>query len=283
VVDQLPEVFALHEIPSSRQLDRAVFALKELRQYQAGTWGQGYYDRLQRACSWLAKGKSVSDPEAGFVFSWIALNALSGVRSETYETEWWIWEGELRPRLVKQQYGDQTPRELEWYLWRICGLDVDGRVLRNVIKDNWSDVKMILRTRYLMQKYWALRSQTDELKRQSKSSEGTVRDAIGSLVDREKMYWALCEIIVWRLRVLRNQLFHGCATDTHSKRRAAGESELDAGWRLLGELVWAFLRLMATEVGRTSYWPPIPYPRVGSLQHHPFDNSWLPGMSRKNA
>lgn len=188
------------------------------------------------------------------------------------------------PGLAKQQYNDQVPSELEWYLWRICGLDVDRRVLRNVIKDNWGDVKMILRTRYLMPKYWAWRTRMeDDFEGWGKSSERTVMDAIGPLLSREKTYRALCEIIVWRLRVLRNQLFHGCATDTHSKRRAAGESELDAGWRLLGELVWAFLRLMATEVGRTSYWPPIPYPRARSPQHHPFDNSWLPTMSQKNA
>lgn len=164
------------------------------------------------------------------------------------------------------------------------GLDREGRVLRSVIEDHWPDARTILRTRYLMSNYWAWKWQSEEdLGKWSNAAERTVKEAIGPVSSRETAYRALREIIVWRLRTLRNQLFHGCATDTHSKRRDSGESELEAGARLLGEIVWAFLRLMATESGRAKYWPPIPYPRARSQQHQRFDISWLPTPRRQNA
>ena len=131
--------------------------------------------------------------------------------------------------------------------------------------------------------YWTWKSQTEtELERLGISGERTVKAAIGLNLSRENTYRALQEIIVWRLRTLRNQLFHGCATDTYSKRRDSGESELEAGGRLLEALVWSFLRLMTTESSRVMYWPPIPYPRVRSAQHQPFNNSWLPTIKRAN-
>ena len=272
----LARILGWHELPSAAQLESVVL---ELKKWQRDHATQGYYDRLRRACSWLAKAKKVSDPEAGFVFSWIALNALCAVRPEVFKTDWWKREDRSRPSLDEQQNDDQVPRELYWFLWRICGLDVDGRVLRSVIEENWDDADTIVRTRYLMSSFWLWKWQTEkDIERWATSSERTIKSAIGPATDHEKMYRGLRVVIVWRLRILRNQLFHGCATDTHSKRRAAGKSELDAGWRLLSELVWAFLRLMATEAGVRSYWPPIPYPRARSAQHQRFDDSWLPNM-----
>ena len=272
----LARILGWHELPPAAQLENVVLELKKWQRDHADLATQGYHDRLQRACSRLAKAKKTSDPEAGFVFSWIALNALYGVRPEVFKTDWWKNEDRLRPSLDEQQDDDQVPRELDWFLWRICGLDVD-RVLRSVIEENWDDADAIVGTRYLMSSFWSWKWQTEnELERWAASSERTVKAAIGPAIDREKMYRGLREIIVWRLRVLRNQLFHGCATDTHSKRRAAGESELEAGSRLLGELVWAFLKLMATEAGGRSYWPPIPFPRANSRQHQRFDQMWLP-------
>lgn len=163
-------------------------------------------------------------------------------------------------------------------------LDVGGRILRNVIEDHWSDVKTILRTRYLLSDHWTFKLWTEaEFERRANSSERTVKGAIGPVFSPRTMYPALCEITIWRLRTLRNQLFHGCATDTHSKRQDSGESELEAGGRLLGELIGAFLRMMAADSGRAEYWPPIPYPRARSAQHQPFDDSWLPTGRHRNA
>ena len=274
----LSEVFARLKKPSPKELGQVVVEIKKLQQHHGDTRSQGYYDRLQRASSWLAKAKQiVDDPEAQFIFLWIALNALCGVRYDVLKTAWWRNEERSRPTLYKEQGDDLVLRELEWFLWRVCGLDGSERTLRSVIEDHWPDVKTVIKARYIMSYHrnGSWRSE-EHIDRRMKSSMRIVNEAIGLVSGGEKMYRALCEIIIWRLRTLRNQLFHGCATDAHSKRRVAGESELEAGSRLLEELIWAFLVLLAGESGRVSYWPPSPYPRAGSPQHQPFDASWLP-------
>jgi hypothetical protein len=232
----LPEVLApafdRHGVPTVAQLDQIVVELKKWQKIHADRKAQGYYDRLQRACSWLAKAKRATDPESGFIFSWIALNALCGMRPEMVKTDWWKSEERSCPSPDAQQYDEQVPRELEWYLWRICGLDIGRSVLRSVIEDedNWDDAKTILGTRYLMSNFWSWKWQTEnDIDTWRRSSERTVKDAIGPAGDRRRMYLGLREIIVWRLRVLRNQLLHGCATDTHSKRRAAGQASSRPG------------------------------------------------------
>ena len=162
-------------------------------------------------------------------------------------------------------------------MWRVCGLDLGQGILKRVIEAHLGDIKMVLRTEYLMPNYWSWKWRVKEdIEEWKKFSRAAVERVISSSSNREATYRALIEILAWRLRTLRNQLFHGCATDSHSRRRATGESELEAGSRLLEELIWAFLGLVASESGRARYWPPIPYPRAGSAQHKQFDPSWLP-------
>ena len=272
----LSDMFSRHKDPTPEDLEGAVKQIKVLQQVDLER--QGYYDRLQRASSWLAKAKRTNgDSEGKFIFLWIALNALCGVREDVFNSAWWKRNDNLPPSLSKRDSEERNPGELEWFLWRVCGLDLGQGILKRVIEAYQDDIKMILRTEYLMPNYWSwkwrIKENIDEWK---KLSRAAIERAISTSGNREATYRALGEILVWRLRTLRNQLFHGCATDTHSKRRATGESELEAGSRLLEELIWAFLVLMAGESGRIRYWPPSPYPRAGSPQHERFKDSWLP-------
>ena len=272
----ISEMFSHHKKPSPENLDEVVKEIKTLQQVDLKS--QGYYDRLQRASSWLAKAKRTSiDSEGRFIFLWIALNALYGVREDVRDSPWWKGEEKSRPILNKRDSGDKNPGELEWFLWRVCGLDLGQGILKRVIEAHQDDIKILLQTEYLMPSYWSWKWRTKEdIDGWKKSSSVAVKRVISSSGNREATYRALVEILAWRLRTLRNQLFHGSATDVRSKRRAAGESELEAGSRLLEELNWAFLRLVASESGRARYWPPCRYPRAGSAQHQPFDASWVP-------
>ncbi len=274
----LVEIFSGHKKPCHTELEHAVREIKKFQKNHPNTKDQGYYDRLQRASSWLAKAKKTgADPEAKFIYLWIALNAMCGIRQEVLGTDWWKAEIRSLHQLNRTQSDDKVSGELEWFLWRICGLDIGGKTLRSVIEDCWPDIDSVLMSRYIMSFYWngSWRTEADINKRRD-ASLGIAKVAIGLASDREKVFQALCEIVIWRLRTLRNQLFHGCATDVHSKRRGAGESEIEAGSRLLEDLNWSFLVLMASASGREMYWPPTPYPRVGSPQHKPLDVSWLP-------
>lgn len=278
MADSLGEVFSRHKKPSAAQLKSVVVEIKKLQKSHPHHGDQGYHDRLQRASSWLAKAKQADgDTEAGFIFLWIALDALCSIRLDVLETEWWEKQKQSLPTKNQQRSGGKGLSALEWFLWRICCLDTDGRVLRGVIEDHWSDVETMLKARYIMSFYWSGKWKTEaDIEGQIKLSVKIVNDAIGLGTDKLKLHQALCKIVLWRLRTLRNQLFHGSATDAHSKRQAAGESELEAGSRLLEELILNSIVLMVEEPQHTRYWPPCPYPRVGSAQHQRFNTVWLP-------
>jgi len=276
MADTLAEAFSRHKKPSPAQLKSIVIEIQKLQKNRPDVMDQGYHDRLQRASSWLAKAKQVDgDTEGTFIFLWIALDALCSMRPDVLRTEWWMRQEQSLPMANQRRSDNKSPTELEWFLWRICGLDIDGRVLKGLIEDQWRDVETVLKARYIMSDYWKWKS-VESLEKQIQLSLRIVKDAIGLGANKTRTHQALCEIIIRRLRILRNQLFHGSATDVHSKRRAAGESELEAGSRLLEELIWVFMGLMVGEPHHTRYWPPIHYPRAGSAQHKRFEVSWLP-------
>jgi hypothetical protein len=264
-------------MPDTETLEQMVVELKSFQKSRVSAGTQGYYDRVQRALSWLAKSKRHTvDPESGFIFSWIGLNALCGLRPEVLDTPWWAQERASCPLWKGQQEDPAIPSELEWYLWRISGLDSRGLVVGRAIEARTADVETVLRTEYLMSRYWLWKwRKRKDIEGWKDQGEATLKAALGPSPSRLDVYNALCEIIVWRLRTLRNQLFHGSATDMHSKRRDSGPSELEAGWRLLAELDWAFLSLMATASARGTLWPPSPFPRAGSPQHSSLRNEWL--------
>lgn len=239
---------------------------------------QGYYDRLQRGASWIAKAKRTDgDSEGKFIFLWIALNALYGVREDVVKSSWWTRGENFPPFLSKSDNEEKGPRELEWFLWRISGLDLGLGILTRSFEAHENDIEIILRTKYLMPHYWSWKLRTsEEIDDRIRASRKAIKLAVSPSGNREATYRALGEILVWRLRTLRNQLFHGCATDTHSRRRILGDSEIEAGSRLLEEFNLAFIKLMASEPGRNRFWPPCRYPRAGSSQHQPLDASWLP-------
>jgi hypothetical protein len=72
------------------------------------------------------------------------------------------------------------------------------------------------------------------------------------------------ETLLWRrVRVLRNQIFHGCSTNRDSLNKDA----LDPALRVLNELIPVFVDVMEERVDTENEWPRVPFPRQGSPQH----------------
>jgi hypothetical protein len=70
--------------------------------------------------------------------------------------------------------------------------------------------------------------------------------------------------LLWdRIRVLRNQIFHGCSTNRGSLNKDATEPAV----RVLGGLIPLFVEIMEERVDKENEWPRIPFPRRGSPQH----------------
>lgn len=207
---------------------------------------QGYRDRLDRAESWIKRAKNLQeqnrkeqdwedyDYHGPFIFYWIAFNALYGRHDE------------IR--------GKKDIDAIKWFLRQICKLD-DGR-LTQFLSDIKRKTDRLLQDRFLSKTYWKeglspnfKRVQEKDFKEAQTAYEGEKFD--GYLT-----------ILFERLRMLRNQIFHGCSTD----RDSLNKDSLLPALEILEELVPQFVKIFKA-YGEGYDWPEVPYPRRGSPQH----------------
>ena len=213
---------------------------------------QGYWDRIKRARSWVKRAQTLestasdsasdADSQELFIMYWIGFNALYGRVNETGQGRY------LRP-------GDDDAR---WFLRRICDLDAGtGRIGKAVVMFR-KDAHSLLKSRYLSETYWREGNRPNVKRR---LEEGTT--AAEEALDSGDLYPYL-ETLLWRrVRVLRNQIFHGCSTNRDSLNKDA----LDPALRVLSELIPVFVNVMEGRVDTEKEWPRIPFPRLGSPQH----------------
>lgn len=62
-----------------------------------------------------------------------------------------------------KQGDDRDSRELEWFLWRACGLDLGQGILKRLIGTHLSDIKIIIQVKYLMPNYWSWEYKENEV------------------------------------------------------------------------------------------------------------------------
>ena len=199
---------------------------------------QGYFDRIQRAESWLHRAQAIEDWEdqsGPFIFYWIALNALYG-------------------RDKRSRFSEDD--DLAWFLDRICHLDQADRAIFAALEPFKSKADRLLTDQFLVDGYWQegnspkvkRRIEEDRLKGQQAWNRG-----------KPEQYLML---IFRRFRVLRNQIFHGCSTD----RRSLNKTSLQPAVELLEVLIPQFCTTMK-KYGKEDDWPPVSYPRKGSPLH----------------
>ena len=82
-------------------------------------------------------------------------------------------------------------------------------------------------------------------------------------LDSGDLYSYVETLLLWHVRVLRNQIFHGCSTNWESLNKDA----VDPALRVLGDLIPVFVDVMEARVDQENEWPGIPFPRQGSPQH----------------
>ncbi len=199
---------------------------------------QGYYDRLHRAESWLERAQTIDDWEdqsGPFIFYWIALNALYG--------------RDKRSRLSEDD-------DLAWFLDRICHLDQAERGILAALKAFKLKADRLLADQFLVEGYWH-EGNSSKVKRGIQEEQLKAQQAW----DKGKSDQYLT-ILFRRLRVLRNQIFHGCSTD----RRSLNKTSLQPAVELLEALVPQFVATLRKH-GKDTDWPPVPYPRKGSPLH----------------
>lgn len=201
---------------------------------------QGYFDRLQRARSWIAKAQAVvaghpdgwDDIHAQFIFYWIALNALYG-----------------RGRL--DQVSDT--RDLDWFLGLVCDFDVSTATIRTALAQVRRPAARLLGEKFLFEPYWD-KGTTPKVESMLRAE----KDAATEALDRGDVTRYL-KALLRRLRVARNQVFHGSSTDRSERSRMS----LQPAVSVLEVLVPALVDVVEMH-GKDRSWPSIPYPRAHS-------------------
>ncbi len=204
---------------------------------------QGLALRVHRALSWLGRAeREREDPDARFIFLWIALNAAyAQVLPDTF-------------RLAET-------RLLYRFLERLQRHDRE-RLLYGIVWDEFSGpIRLLLENPYVFRPFWDWqrgRITQGEWERRFRRSRAAALRALGRM-DTTRVLMEIFE----RLYVLRNQLFHGNATWNGRRNR----EPIEQGAQVLGRLVPAILSILLECRGQG--WGEARYPPVIAVREAP--------------
>lgn len=175
--------------------------------------------RIRRARSWLSRAEKESDdPDAAFVFYWIAFNAAyaRGRRSATDSKERHLFDD---------------------FFVTILSVDAQGTI-HTVIKEMFSDsVRMLLNNKWVYRPFWlnvfGMGHDNWEF-----TFENAKRDGLKAVVQGDTR--EMLNIIFDRLYDARNQIMHGGARWKVGRNR----KQVRDGTRILAVLVPLFVDLM---------------------------------------
>lgn len=199
-------------MPSQADLRAAFKALPETR--TTDTWRV----RLHRALSWLGRAEAeADDPDARFVFLWIALNAAYAREIGLGETE--------RARLLD-------------FLSRLVALDASGRIHEALFGQFSGPIRTLIENKCVYQPFWTAQQNWDRTESWREGFEASRKLALRALMEKDTV--RVLSIVFDRLYVLRNQLVHGGAT----WNSAVNRPQVRDGVAILGTLLPLLLELM---------------------------------------
>lgn len=170
--------------------------------------------RVHRTLSWLSRAeREPDDPDARFLFLWIAFNAAYG--------------GERDP-------SEERPRERDAFaafLGRLVQLDREKR-LHTCVTDRFSgQVRLLMRNPYVFGPFWSCQNGVPGYADWRARHDGALRVFEIACAARDTA--RILSLLFDRLYLLRNQLMHGGATWNSGVNR----DQVDDGAEILGALV----------------------------------------------
>ena len=179
---------------------------------------EGLRVRIHRAISWLARAEQeVDDPDAAFIFLWIALNAA-------YAHEFGFEERELV--------------QIRRFIAVLVEHDLEQRLHTVLFRQFSGPIRTLIDNKFVYEPFWrALREHDGSGKWEQQFSDSR---EIAMRAVLEKRVNILLQVILDRLYMLRNQLVHGGTTWASTVNRA----QLRDGVAILGTLVPVILVLM---------------------------------------
>lgn len=190
--------------------------------------------RLHRAISWMRRAmREHEDPDARFVFLWIALNAA-----------------------YAQEFGfEQREREqLSAFFARLLSADESRQVHALLFRDFSGPIRTLIDNPFVFEPFWRALREHDASERWKDGFEAGKRRAMRALMDGDTA--TVLAIVCDRLYVLRNQLVHGGAT----WNSAVNRQQVRDGAAILARLVPIVIGLMLDRPHED--WGAIGYPVV---------------------
>jgi len=169
----------------------------QVRQQGAIHNGNPWQLRLYRAISWLRRSEQeTDDPDARFIFQWVALNAAYAREFSQSETE-------------RQRFKS--------FVAALVQLDA-ARSLHDALFRQFSGpVRALMDNRFVFQPFWAALRDHDHSGRWQGAFFSSRKMALQAIANGETV--TVLSLIFDRLYVLRNQLVHGGATWASSVNR----------------------------------------------------------------
>lgn len=174
--------------------------------------------RIHRAISWLVRAEQeTDDPDARYIFLWIAFNAA-------YASEFGFEQTE---RLLVKQFID-----------KLLGLDSEQKLHHALFSQFSGPIRTLVENKHVFEPFWRALREHDGSGAWEGSFVSSKKVAMKALMGKET--GTLLSIVLDRLYVLRNQLVHGGATWGGKTNRA----QVKDGAAILGTLVPIMLEVM---------------------------------------
>lgn len=174
--------------------------------------------RLHRAISWLARAEQESeDPDARFIFLWIALNAA-----------------------YAKQFGFERVERgnLQNFIDTLLQVDQGCSLKQAVFSQFSGPIRVLINNKYIFEGFWKALRDHDASDRWSTDFSSANTRAMQAVMANQT--GVVLSIVFDRLYVLRNQLVHGGATWNSQVNRA----QISDGANILGRLVPLIIELM---------------------------------------
>jgi len=188
--------------------------------------------RLHRAISWLRRAEhEADDPDARFIFLWIAFNAA-----------------------YARLFGFEQPEreQLRRFLADLVAIDGDKALHRAAFADFSGPIRTLIENRFVFEPFWKSLREHDSSGRWELQFAADHKAALRWLMEGRTD--AVLAIVFDRLYVLRNQLIHGGATWSSGVNR----EQVRDGARILMALVPHIIALMIQRP--EADWGEIAYP-----------------------
>lgn len=174
--------------------------------------------RLHRALSWLGRAeREESDPDARFIFLWIAFNAA-------YAREF--------------DEGENERHRLGQFLDALLAVDEARQLHELAFRQFTGPIRTLIDNKYVFEPFWRALREHDSSNRWEQAFHGSRKAALASVVSGDTA--KVLSIVFDRLYVLRNQLVHGGATWNGKVNR----TQIRDGARILGSVVPVIAALM---------------------------------------